>query len=75
MLSFADEYADYVAKTVKGMDKNAIREQIHRKGYFHHPDPDGISVVVAPTVFVDFCQEVSMAGAGDMGFAARASTM
>ena len=73
LLAFANDYADYVAATVKGVEREAILEQILRKGYYQHPDPDGVSVVVAPAIFVDFGQGVSMAGAGDMCFAVHAS--
>lgn len=72
LLAFANEYALYVEATLKDVEKETVLRQVLTKGYYYHPDLD-VSVVVAPTVYVEFDQKVGMAGAGDMCFAVQAA--
>jgi hypothetical protein len=72
LLSFTDEYTAYLT-AITGTEKQTMVEHLLHTGYYRHPDPQqGLSVVVTPTIFVDFSQQVSLSGAGDMGFATQA---
>jgi len=73
VLSFADEYANMIAATISGVARDDVFTTILENGYYYNPQKDGISVVVAPAIQVDFPEAVGLAGAGDMSFAVHAA--
>jgi hypothetical protein len=73
LLEFAMDYSAFVASADRGVKREDILRAILTDGYYY-PGEGKISVVVAPTIFVEFPRAVSLTGAGDFCFTTHAAT-
>ena len=64
LLAFAKDYSAMFPPA----QRSVVEKDLLTQGYCY-PGADNVSVVVTPTLYVDFPQAVSLSGAGDKCFA------
>lgn len=79
IMDFADDYLSKILKLPKNQNPQNKKQWGQKFNNFlqegYDIGPDGIAVVVAPTIAVDLPPEITLAGAGDMCFAAFVASL